>query len=250
MKRLLWLCGLLLCCLSLLTGQPRAEAYGMTAEDIYPQVVYGEELEGRARQTLSLMLLEAEEGRRYTLEAVHVPRELRLPEGDYELEVTVPNGLRYWGNTAVKLQAVVDGKPFRAIVCHFKIHLFDQVAVATRLLMPGQPVGDGDFRFEEREVGASPQKFVTRREDVVGMVLGRPVQPGQVIQRFMLHRPVLVESGSQVTIVSNSHGVSVKMDGIALDNGREGTVIRVRNVSTHRIVKAKVLDAHTVEAVF
>ena len=50
-----------------------------------------------------------------------------------------------------------------------------------------------------------------------------------------------------VTIVSHYNGIEVRVSGIALNRGRPGQRIRVRNAASRKVMLATVLDASTVE---
>lgn len=65
----------------------------------------------------------------------------------------------------------------------------------------------------------------------------------------MIKSKVVLQPGTLVTLVASVNGVEVKMEGTTLQPGREGEIIRVRNNSSRRIIRARVIDATTVEVV-
>ena len=224
-------------------------AYGTTREEIYPQEISREELRQRATDFIDEMMRASGDTRRYTVELVHIPRNVRAPEGVLAFLPSMPYGLRFWGNTAVYLDVSVDGAPFRQVKCQFKLHVFDQVAVAARPLVPGQPLTDSDFRFEEQELGSRGKNFVTDGAELVGKTLSRPLAIGTPILRTMLKTPDLLKAGAPVTLVSRLNGVEVKMDGVALEAGGAGKIIRVRNTASRKVLRGRIVDEYTVEIV-
>lgn len=223
------------------------EAYGMPPEEMYAQELSSEDLERLATDHIEAVLTEGGESRRHTVTAAYVPRPLRLPAGSVACEVTTPNGLRYWGNTAVSINVLVDGAPFRKLTCQFRIHLFDSIVVAARGIQARQTLTAGDLRVEEQEIGASGDKYYTDPAEVVGLVSSRRLSPGQPILRTMAKKPQIIKGGDIVVIVAHVNGVEVKMEGVALGSGREGESIRVRNSTSRKIIRARVIDASTVE---
>ena len=226
-----------------------AGAYGMTPEDVYPQEISSEDIQREAVAYIDETMAALGDTRRYTIETVHIPRALRAPEGEITFEAKTPNGLRFWGNTAVYMDVLVDGAPFRQVKCQFKMHVFDRVAVAARPLVPGQPLTAADYRFEEQEVGTKGAKFMGENDVLVGKVLSRSLSIGMPILRTMLKLPDIVQPGSPVTLISKQNGVAVKMEGVALEAGHEGEVIRVRNTASRKILRGRILDEFTVEIV-
>ena len=226
-----------------------AGAYGLTPEDVYPQEISPEDIQREAIAYIDETMAALGDTRRYTIETVHIPRALRAPEGEISFKAKTPNGLRFWGNTAVYMDVLVDGAPFRQVKCQFKMHVFDRVAVAARPLTPGQPLTAADYRFEEQEVGTKGAKFMGENDVLVGKVLSRSLSIGMPILRAMLKLPDIVQPGSPVTLISKQNGVAVKMEGVALEAGHEGEVIRVRNTASRKILRGRILDEFTVEIV-
>ena len=225
------------------------EAYGKTRADLYPQEISADTIRQAATDFIDESMRAAGDTRRYTVELVHIPRALRAPEGEIRFLPSLPYGLRLWGNTAVYMDVLVDGAPFRRVKCQFKLHVFDKVAVAARPLAPNQPLTAADFRFEEQELGARGQRFLTDAAELTGKVISRPLAAGMPILRSMLKVPVIIEAGASVTLISRRSGIEVKTEGVALEPGREGAIIRVRNETSRRVVRGRVLDAFTVEIV-
>ena len=141
----------------------------------------------------------------------------------------------------------MDGEPLRQVILPFKIHMYDRVAVAARPLRARQVLTEADIRFEEQEIGTKEQRYFFDAADLVGQVITRGLAAGQPILRALVKKPVLIEAGAPVTIVANVNGVEVKTEGVALEPGREGDVIRARNLASRRVVRVRVLDAATVE---
>ena len=233
----------------LLAAASVACAYGKTAADLYPQEVSLEEMQREAIAFIDEAMLKSGDTRRYTVEKVSMPRVVRAPEGAVSFVPSLPYGVRFWGSTAVYMDVLVDGKPFRTIKCQFKVHVFDRVAVAARPIVAGQPLTAGDFRFEEQEVGTRGKNFLTEQDEIVGKVLSRSVSIGAPLWRTMLKLPDIIKAGAPVTLISRVNGVEVKIDGVALEAGHAGEVIRVRNTSSRKVLRGRIVDEATVEIV-
>ena len=50
-------------------------------------------------------------------------------------------------------------------------------------------------------------------------------------------------------LVLDTNGITIRAEGVALEPGRIGYEIRVRNVRSGKILRGKVLDAHTVQII-
>ncbi len=224
-------------------------AYGKTAADLYPQEISLKEMERQAIAFIDETIQKSGDTRRHTVEKASMPRILRAPEGTVTFVPSLPYGVRYWGNTAVYMDVKVNGESFRTVKCQFKVHVFDRVAVAARPIVAGQPLTASDFRFEEQEIGSRGQNFLTEKDEIVGKVLARSLSVGSPLWRTMLKTPPVLKAGAPVTVVSRVNGVEVKVDGIALEAGRVGDLIRVKNTASRKILRGRVLDESTVEIV-
>lgn len=201
--------------------------------------------EGFLRQSLD----EVVQSGRYELECVHVPRPMEIPLGAVSFQVQTSGGLRFWGNTCAEVTIYIDGEKYRTIRCYYRVKLYADIVVAARPIQPEKPLTAADLRLEEREVGTKGDRYYTRIDELLGSVVSRPVNMGHALERVMVKSQVILQPGTLVTIVANVNGVEVKMEGTAMQPGREGAIIRVRNNSSRKFVRARVINGTTVEVV-
>ncbi len=235
-------------CMSLFLFFPvQANAYSMTVEEKYPQLIDTQIFSSLVSNRIEQALTEAGETRRHTIDVVRVPRDMHVPEGTVSYDVSLPNGLRYGSMMAVNIAISLDDVPFRQLVCSARVHMYDSVVVAVHGMAPEKIIQAADVRLEERELDGSRNKSFTKLEDVVGRVPNRLIREGTMLTGAMLRNPIIFDSGSQVFIMADINGIRVRTEGIALQSGRAGSVIRVRNASSGKVLRARVLDATTVE---
>ncbi|MCR5559113.1 MAG: flagellar basal body P-ring formation chaperone FlgA [Schwartzia sp.] len=244
MRKLFFLAVFLWCAFFAPTN---AFAYGMEPAGTDTQTISQEQMKEQAEAFLTQSLDAAVLDGRYEIECVHIPRPLEIPPGVVSFQMQTSGGLRFWGNTSVEITPVVDGVPHRTIRCHYRIHLYNNIVVAARPLQADTPLTASDVRLEEREIGTKGKRFYTEIEDVLGKVVARPVSIGRALERPMIKSRLVLQPGALVTIVASINGVEVKMEGTTLQPGREGDIIRVRNNSSRKILRAKVIDESTVE---
>ena len=84
-------------------------------------------------------------------------------------------------------------------------------------------------------------------DEVIGKVPARVLKAGQVLRRNMVQMPVAVEVGTPVNLLVDMNGIQVKAEGIAMQKGRIGAYIRVKNARSGKFLRGKVIDAHTVQ---
>ncbi len=104
-------------------------------------------------------------------------------------------------------------------------------------------MGDLDISAE----GTAPQRSGSRNVMVVLRVGGREVR---VPARTEVTCPApVIRPGARVRIIARFGAVEASSPGTAAQPGRVGDIIRVRNPRHGRSIRARVIDAHTVEVV-
>ena len=77
--------------------------------------------------------------------------------------------------------------------------------------------------------------------DLVGRRLKSAVTANRPVKSYQLEMDFMVDSDSEVVIVSTGGGISVDMLGIALENGQFGDWIDVENASSGKTIRAKII---------
>lgn len=115
-----------------------------------------------------------------------------------------------------------------------------QAAVPARQAIPADALG-----FARRSVVAAPDLLHTL-DGVAGASSKRALRAGDALRQSWIVVQRLVKRGDVVRIVAQREQVEVSVNGEALDDGALGAVLRVRNSSTGRVIRARVTGAGTV----
>lgn len=115
----------------------------------------------------------------------------------------------------------------------------------------------------ERESVFNPADLDVRRVDVLRernsipvsyadnmMVFRAQVQAGHALQWRDLQRRALVKKGDLIEVVASDGMLTVKMKGLALENGAAGEVITVRNIQSKRDITALVIAPNQAQVRF
>lgn len=121
-----------------------------------------------------------------------------------------------------------------------------RVVVAATDLPPNRVLTDADLGSERRKL-FDVSDALGAPQAAVGLVSNRSLRSGQVVSPRFLSQPVLVRRGDGVNITVRSGPIEVNMAGEALEAGRRGEMLRVRNSSTGKVIRARVLDVGVVE---
>jgi flagella basal body P-ring formation protein FlgA len=100
---------------------------------------------------------------------------------------------------------------------------------------------------ETRLVGGLPIGYVTNPTQLARTTLRHPLPAGAVLTSEDLLPDFMVRQGEQVTMVAAVDGIEVRAPGLALQNGRQGALIRVQNASSSKVVQGIVESDRVVD---
>lgn len=176
----------------------------------------------------------------YHIEIGTLDPRLRLTPCTEPLNAFLPPGSRLPGNTTVGVSC--SGTSPWTLYVSAKVKVMSKVVVLRRPVTRDTPLSADDLSLETREIEATVG-YIQDLAQVVGKLAKRPMAANTVLTPNMLSAPRLVRRGQQVVLVAAMPGMDVRVQGIALDEGGAGDRIKVRNVSSKRVVEATVVEA-------
>ena len=113
-----------------------------------------------------------------------------------------------------------------------------------------QIISENDVFMEERRISDLPQKVIWELEDVIGKRARRNIPANTILRKNLLEHSSLIKKGDLVTILAESKTLKITTKGEAREKGSKGDVIKVRNLSSKKIIGGLVLDKSTVKIEF
>ncbi|QQX80533.1 flagellar basal body P-ring formation protein FlgA [Shewanella sp. KX20019] len=113
-----------------------------------------------------------------------------------------------------------------------------KLPVANRVLKRGEQITMADIDWKLVKLGAADRDLVTDIEQIVGRQVVRKLRRYKPIKALQLSAPQWVNIGDRVIIEARSNGFYANMPGEALEGGGEGKAIRVKNLSSGKIISA------------
>jgi len=185
----------------------------------------------------------------------------------FEHELDLPRGVA--GLTAcgaaLRLTALEGGDPLQErrrfeLVCpgqggwtvavNARVEIYLPAVHAKGVIERGQTIAADDVKLERINLGKANRGFYHRVDEVVGLAAKRRLRPNQALSPALLAQAPVVRRGQRVTIVASRDGVHASTPGEALSDGVPGEVIQVRNLSSEKIIDAKVVEAGVVTSTF
>ncbi|AXM98527.1 flagellar basal body P-ring formation chaperone FlgA [Pseudomonas plecoglossicida] len=182
---------------------------------------------------------------RYEIQVSPLDPRLRMPLCSQQLDASLESPSQPLGRVTVRARC--DGSAPWTLFVPATVRLFRDVVVVTRPLRRDNVIGENDVAMRERDVGTLTQGFLSELDQAVGMKMVRSTVIDQVLTPQHLEQAEVVRKGDHVVITARSGSLSVRMPGEALAKGGQGEQIRVRNLNSQRVVKARVIGPGQVE---
>lgn len=211
------------------------------------QTVSSDMLSGLAKSYINERLGSEINGKEYHIDGIDLPNAVIAPAGNLTFEVTLPYGIKYNVPTNAIVNIYVDDRLYNKSTVRFKVRTYEQVAVLSQALSAKHILTKEDLHFEKLDTSKMNPGYITDITKVLGMETRRGLQNGTPLNIYMLEKPIIIKQMAMINIMSNVNGIVVKTSGQALQDGREGNSIRVKNISSNKVVVGKVIDSSTVE---
>ncbi|HET8701985.1 MAG TPA: flagellar basal body P-ring formation chaperone FlgA, partial [Nitrococcus sp.] len=174
----------------------------------------------------------------------HLDPRLRLTACDRSLQPFLPDGQPSAGLLTVGVRCP-GPKPWRLYV-PVRITRHVEVLVAARPIPRGIALTPNLIRRARRDPADLVQAWYTQPKQLLGLETRRAISAGEVFSPQLLASPRLIRRGQELILFAASGAMTVTMKGEALEDGAKGDMIRVRNLSSNRIVEGRVVGADRV----
>jgi flagella basal body P-ring formation protein FlgA len=131
-----------------------------------------------------------------------------------------------------------------------RIEVLQDVVVAARSLPAGTILKTGDLSMTSKWVRRIHPQSLTSPEEASGKRLTVHASPGAELLATMLRETLLVRKGKMVKMVFDNGSMQIVTVGLSEEDGSAGNIIRIRNVTSNKIVYARVLSDSLVRIEF
>ncbi|VBB08916.1 flga cterm: flagella basal body p-ring formation protein flga [Lucifera butyrica] len=213
------------------------------------QTISGQDVLNRALATVRGQLGAAKNSKTFDINPAEEVADTVVPAGAALLKANIPYGIRFNTPTTVNVAILIDGVPYTTISVRVNVKQFQNVVVAAAPIASRDALTTGSVRYERMDVGRLAAGYITDINKVVGLMARRSITDGMIITESMLDEPVVIKRGSMVNIVARIGGIEVTAVGQAMQDGRQGEVIRVQNMTSRKMIAARVINDSSVLAI-
>lgn len=157
------------------------------------------------------------------------------------------SGEQFIGHISVGIRCDIP-KPW-TIYVRAHIKAYSDVLVTTRAIKRGEHLTTADITLAKRDLSSLPSHYLNQLEQANGLVVKRSIQRGTVLTSRSLEAPKLVRRGQKISLLAERNGIQVRSKGKSLSDGVSGQRVKVKNLSSNRIIEGIVIDEGTVKVI-
>lgn len=143
-----------------------------------------------------------------------------------------------------------DGRQQRQVTVRGRVEILREVLVSGRPLARDTIITPADVMTKRKWVRHLDPDLLSSPENAVGKRVLMSVRGGAELKSQMLREPVVIKKGRSVRINLERGAMVITTMGISEEDGAAGALIRVRNMSSNRLVYAKVMGEDVVRVDF
>ncbi|MFP6894602.1 MAG: flagellar basal body P-ring formation chaperone FlgA [Opitutales bacterium] len=174
---------------------------------------------------------------------------LNVPvDWEFKFQQSIPDELS--ANAFVRFSISSDGLDLGEWGYPVKCSQMVDVAVAKVPLNRGNRITPDLLSSRIMDALGSGANCVLSDARLNGYQVASSLKPGTVLKWGHLSKVTLVRKGQVVNVFASGKGIFVEMKGQAMEDGVEGSFVRIRNISSNREFQAKVLNENSVKVYF
>ena len=176
------------------------------------------------------------------VEFLSAPRNLDPVSGQATLKVEpLGNSHQLIGDCTFRVRVMEGIRLVRTETVRIRIEVLRSHVTASRTLQSGTVLMAEDLRVDQKWVRQINRDGISLLEDALGKQLTMPVRKGSEILSRLIKTPPLVRKGNMVRLVFDNGRMRVITSGLSEEDGSAGATIRIRNLTSNKVIYARVL---------
>jgi flagellar basal body P-ring formation protein FlgA len=167
--------------------------------------------------------------------------EIALPSNNFKLEVKENKNDEFIGERLYHVKILHKNLYFRQISVPTRIEVCKDIVLSSKPLKRDNNISSQDIIVEEKWFTRLPQDLLTDPENVIGRRLLRSVNSNTPFTLSMLSNPILFKKGKVVKIICDNEALNITTLGLAEEEGVYGAMVKVKNISSNKIIQGRVI---------
>ncbi len=127
-----------------------------------------------------------------------------------------------------------------------QITAYDRVYLTRKPLSKGQIIDETDFYESLLPLHMIPANAIKNIDDIVKKELSRSVGTGIAITKNMIKSSDMISKGQKVSIVIDTENIKISVKGQLQEASSVGSLVKVLNLNSKKVITGRLLDSNTV----
>jgi len=130
--------------------------------------------------------------------------------------------------TVAKVRVLTDGNEEKLFGVPVKISIYDKVWTVKEFVGRGETLTEKNLSVETKEIGLVEKNVFREKDNIYGSITRKNLFPGEIIDRRFIQSMPIVIKNSPVSVIFRTQNISITVPAEALEDGKNGDLIRVR----------------------
>ncbi len=150
------------------------------------------------------------------------------------------------GDAAFIVRIYAGGTLLRTETVRTQIEVLRNVVVAAKMIRSGSVLTAEDVRLVKKWVRRNMPNAISSVDEAIGKRITVQAHPGVEMSARILKDAPLVRKGQVVRVLFDNGSMRISTVGIPEEDGVAGSMIRIKNITSKKIIYARVLGASLV----
>lgn len=156
----------------------------------------------------------------------------------------------YIGDTVFNVRIFANGIYLKEESVRVRIEVLRDFVVSLNTIAKNSVLSEDNVTVQKKWVRRIPMNSITSLDEAVGKIITVSIRPNAQITRSMLKEVKAVRKGRMVQVLLDNGVMRIVMNGLAEEDGADDTVVKVRNLSSNKIIYARVIGPSKVQVDF
>jgi flagellar basal body P-ring formation protein FlgA len=156
----------------------------------------------------------------------------------------------YIGDTSFMVRILANDVFIKEESVRVRIEVLREYVVSQNTITRGQVISLNDVNIQKKWVRRISLNAVSSLDEVVDRMIVVSIRPNTQITRSMIKEVMPVKKGKMVQVVLDNGVMRMLTNGLAEEDGAEDSIVKIRNISSNKIIFARVIGPSRVQVDF
>ena len=167
---------------------------------------------------------------------------IELPDGN--IEIKTETNLQNISSTILKVNVFVNNVKVKTFGARVEIKIYDKVWVAQNWIKRGETLKN--LKLEEKNISSMPNEAARKNFEPANYMARKNIKPGEIINLNYIQEVPTIVKDSPVSLIFRTPLVSITIPAIAVDEGKRGDYIKVKNKAYGKSYVGKIIGENIV----